>query len=123
MSAPFPTLDDHNAIRGLILAQLAAFAADDAERAFSFASEAIREMFGSSAAFVDMVRGYYPDVYRSQGATFGSLRGLGDPHAVQVARLIGDGGRVTVVCYELIHEAGRWRISGCLQGLWLNDPE
>jgi hypothetical protein len=38
---------DAQAIRSVIEAQLAAFAADDAEKAFSFASEGIQKTFGS----------------------------------------------------------------------------
>jgi hypothetical protein len=123
MSATFPTPDDANAIRGLILAQLAAFAADDAERAFSFASPLIQAHFATAAVFLDMVREYYPDVYRARGAAFGVLRGDGGHHAVQIVRLLDDAGGHSVACYELSREGGPWRINGCVQGLWLSEPE
>jgi len=123
MPDSFPTPDDINAIRGLILAQLAAFADDDAELAFSFASPLIQAHFGTAAVFLNMVREHYPDVYRARGAVFGVLRGDGGQHAVQVVRLLDSAGRHSVACYELSREGGPWRINGCVQGLVLTEPE
>ena len=47
---------DARAVRGVIEARLEAFAADDAERAFSYASTAIRTQFGDAATFMAMAR-------------------------------------------------------------------
>ena len=58
--------EDLTAIREMISDQLAAFVADDGERAFSHASPGIRGLFGNAAAFMAMVRGGYPSVYRAQ---------------------------------------------------------
>src|SRR4051812_41277878 len=57
-------------IRGIIEAQLAAFSADDAEVAFSFASDAIRKTFGTADKFLAMVKASYPVVYRPASVLF-----------------------------------------------------
>jgi hypothetical protein len=54
--------DDVRAVRTVIRAQVDAFAADDAERAFSYASATIRTQFGDAATFMAMVRAGYPMV-------------------------------------------------------------
>ena len=61
---------DTKAVRGVVEAQLAAFAADDAKRAFSYAAPAIRAMFGTPERFVAMVRAGYPVVYRPANINF-----------------------------------------------------
>jgi hypothetical protein len=53
---------DARAVRQVVQAQLDAFAADDAERAFSYASASIRAQFGDAASFMAMVRSGYPMV-------------------------------------------------------------
>ncbi len=52
-------------IQAVIADQLAAFAADDAPRAFRHASAALqRQLGGSAERFMAMVRTAYPPVYR-----------------------------------------------------------
>src|SRR5207247_1796879 len=122
MSGSFPTPDDVNAIRGLILAQLAAFADDDAELAFSFASPMIQVRFGPAEVFLDMVRQFYADVYQARGAVFGPLRADSEGYALQVVELIDSGGQRKAACYELSRDERGWRINGCLLGLSLFEP-
>ena len=57
--------DEAKAVRAVVEAQLAAFAADDAKRAFSYAAPSMREMFGTPERFMEMVRTGYPVVYRA----------------------------------------------------------
>ena len=47
---------DAKAIEGVIRAQLDAFAHDDADKAFSYAAPGIRNVFGSAANFISMVK-------------------------------------------------------------------
>ena len=47
---------DARAVRLVIESQLEAFAADDAQQAFSYASTAIQTQFGDAATFMAMVR-------------------------------------------------------------------
>ena len=51
-------------IRQTIQSQIEAFQADDFPRAFTFASPAIKGMFGTSENFGAMVKQGYPMVYR-----------------------------------------------------------
>ncbi|MEO7851267.1 MAG: DUF4864 domain-containing protein, partial [Rubrivivax sp.] len=53
---------DAAAVRAVVRGQLDAFAADDANRAFSFAASSIRDLFGTADKFMQMVRGSYPMV-------------------------------------------------------------
>jgi hypothetical protein len=114
MSAVFPTPDDINAIRGLILAQIEAFRADDAERAFSFASPMIQQVFGTPAIFLDMVRTHYHVVYRPRQVRFGELRRDGEFHAIQRAEFLDGEGQRRTAQYELNLTPNGWRINGCL---------
>jgi hypothetical protein len=101
------------AMRDVVEAQLAAFAADDAARAFSYAAPAIREMFGSPERFLAMVRSGYPVVYRPATVTFLN------PHRVegqwiQGVHMTDAGGTLWLAIYRLDLQADRtWRISGC----------
>ena len=51
---------DARRIRSVIEAQIAAFRADDATRAFSYAAPGIRREMGTPERFVAMVRSSYP---------------------------------------------------------------
>jgi hypothetical protein len=52
------------AVRTTVQAQLVAFAADDAEQAFAYATLTIQNMFQTPTNFLGMVRQAYPVVYR-----------------------------------------------------------
>lgn len=62
------------AIRGVIGSQLDAFEADDVDRAFGFASNGIRGMFGTPERFGQMVREGYPMVWRPGEVRYLELR-------------------------------------------------
>src|SRR4051812_35887934 len=68
-AGPLPEADAKE-VRNVIVAQLEAFAEDDADRAFQTATPAVREAIGSSGRFLAMVRGAYPMVYRPNTVTF-----------------------------------------------------
>jgi len=55
---------DRAAIRDIIQSQVEAFRRDDGDAAFGYASPSIRNMFGTSEIFMDMVRQGYQPVYR-----------------------------------------------------------
>jgi Domain of unknown function (DUF4864) len=101
------------AVRAVIEAQLAAFAADDAERAYSYASAAIRSRFGDAATFMSMVRSGYPMVVRPASVTFFQARSA-DGMVLQDVQLRDDAGRLWRATYQLEQQAGDgWRINGC----------
>lgn len=101
------------AVRAVIQAQLDAFAADDAEAAFSFATPAIQQRFGSAERFLFTVREAYPAVYRPASAYFMAPMRVGS-EVVQQVRLVDADGAVWVALYTLERQPDRtWRIQGC----------
>jgi Domain of unknown function (DUF4864) len=104
---------DARAVRSVIEAQLDAFAADDAERAYSYASAAIRTQFADAATFMAMVRSGYPMVLRPQSVTFFQPV-LVDGAVLQKVHLRDGAGRLWQATYQLLQQAAvGWRINGC----------
>lgn len=104
---------DASAVRGVVQAQLDAFAADDAQRAFSYAGPGIREMFGTPDRFLAMVRTRYPVVYRPSSVAFLVPEALGD-EVIQGVHLTDERGRLWLALYRLQRQgAAGWRINGC----------
>ncbi len=106
--------EDARAAQKIVRAQLAAFAADDAEQAFSYASAAIRQMFGTAAQFVRMVRGSYPVVYRPSAVLFLQPE-VADDELVQPVHMTDQAGTTWLALYRLQRQQDRsWRIGGCV---------
>jgi hypothetical protein len=104
---------DFRSVRAVIEAQLDAFGADDADRAFSFAAPSIRQMFGSAERFIEMVRSSYPAVYRPASVAFLVPERQG-PDVVQGVHLTDRNGTLWLAVYQLQRQPdGAWRIGGC----------
>ena len=105
--------DEAKAVRAVVEAQLAAFAADDAKRAFSYAAPSIRDMFGTPDRFMEMVRSGYPVVYRAASVIFlNPLRVQGQ--LFQGVQLTDADGNLWLATYRLERQPDNsWRISGC----------
>jgi Domain of unknown function (DUF4864) len=104
---------DARSVRAVIEAQLDAFAADDAERAYSYASTAIRTQFTDAAAFMAMVRSGYPMVVRPESVTFFQPLVV-DGTVLQKLQLRDRAGRLWQATYQLEQQARvGWRINGC----------
>ena len=107
---------DASAVRQVVEAQLAAFAADDAARAFSYASASIQNQFVDAANFMAMVRGGYPMVVRPAAVSFfqAQLQNSAEGTVLQLVQLRDRAGRLWMATYLLERQAGAgWRISGC----------
>jgi hypothetical protein len=103
---------DSASIRGVIEAQMAAFARDDASAAFAFASPAIRAQFGTPDNFLHMVQAGYPPVYRPRSVSFAGARHVQE-FIVQEVDLIGPDGAGVRAFYLMERESdGSWRING-----------
>ena len=120
LSLPLPGRADDTeaqraqAIQAVIDAQLQAFAADDAERAFSFASDAIRELFRNAERFMAMVRREYAVVYRPARREFIALE-VRPAEVLQAVRLHDAQGAEWIAVYRMQEvAAGEWRINGCV---------
>jgi hypothetical protein len=104
---------DAHAVRAVIEAQLDAIAADDAERAYSYATEAIRRQFADAATFMAMVRQGYPMVVRPATTAFFQPEAVED-QVLQPVRLRDPAGRSWLATYQLMRQEGLgWRINGC----------
>lgn len=100
-------------MQAVIQAQLDAFAADDAKRAFSFAAQKVRDVFGTPDRFIAMVRTGYPVVYRPAAVAFFKPQLL-DGAFIQRVQLTDDDGGVWLATYQLQRQRDRsWRIAGC----------
>lgn len=101
-------------VRQLVQAQLDAFAADDAPRAFSYAATTIQQMFGTPEVFLDMVRTSYPVVYRPASVTFLTPKADG-AGIVQPVHMTDAAGASWMALYRLVQlEDKSWRIAGCV---------
>lgn len=108
------------AVRAVVQAQLDALAADDAERAFSYASAPLQAQFGTASQFMAMVLGGYPMVVRPAAISFFQPETDDSPTARassvrQVVQLRDREGRLWKAVYILERSAGEeWRIGGCI---------
>jgi Domain of unknown function (DUF4864) len=105
---------DARGVRAVIESQLAAFGADDAERAFAHASPEIRQMFGTPERFATMVRQGYPVVYRPASVAFLVAQWI-DGKLIQRVQMSDNQGSSWIVVYEMQLQADKsWRINGCV---------
>ncbi len=105
---------DQADIVAVIRDQIAAFQANDAARAFGYASPGIQAKFGTPEAFLEMVRiGYFP-VYRGEGLAFRGIT-IEDGVPVQAVEVRGASGLGVLALYFMERQPdGSWRISGVI---------
>jgi hypothetical protein len=108
---PAEAQDAESDIRAVISRQIEAFKADDFETAFSFASPAIKRMFGSPERFGAMVQSGYPMVWRPAQVRFSGLE-TRDGRTVQSVLVTDAGGALYVLDYEMVAGDGGWVING-----------
>jgi hypothetical protein len=102
---------DAKAAQAVIQAQLNAFAADDAKRAFSYAAPSIRTQFGTADNFLLMVRQGYPMVYRPANVSFAKPEMISG-RLVQTVQFSDLEGAEWVATYHLERQRNKsWRIS------------
>ncbi|HHP7245961.1 MAG TPA: DUF4864 domain-containing protein [Elainellaceae cyanobacterium] len=105
---------DRAAIRAVIEQQLEAFQADNANKAFSFASPNIQSQFGSPDHFMDMVKSSYLPVYRPRSVMFEGINNIEGNLAQQVILMGSDGNLVSAYYMMEKQSDGEWRINGCV---------
>lgn len=104
---------DAKSVRAVIQAQLAAFAADDAKRAFSYATPRLRDVFDSAETFVAMVRSSYPVVYRPASIAFLKPQ-IEEGVLTQGVHMTDANGVLWLALYQLERQRDKtWRISAC----------
>lgn len=108
-------------VREVIVAQMAAFAIDDADRAFETATPAVREAIGSSGRFMAMVRGAYPMVYRPASVSF-HKPDSDEGTVLQLVEIKDENDKSWLALFALEQQPDQsWRISGCMvaENRWL----
>ncbi len=106
-----PARAQSEAITGVISSQIEAFQTGDLERAFSYASPAIKGIFGNPERFGVMVQRGYPMVWRPADVRFGPLKSIAG-RTVQTVFFTDQGGRVFEASYEMIETENGWQING-----------
>ena len=107
------SVKDEKAVQTVVQSQLAAFAKDDADKAFSYAAPELRKNIGSSSAFMAMVKNSYPVVYRPASVAFLKPESSGDD-VVQRVQMLDASGTSWLAVYSLQRQKDKtWRISGC----------
>jgi Domain of unknown function (DUF4864) len=107
---------DWKSIKQVITAQRAALIVGDGEKAFGYATPAIRAQFGDSDIFMAMVQVGYPALLTARYTEF--LEGaVIDGLIIQPLRLVDADNSVRVALYTMEKQKnGAWRISGCRIG-------
>ena len=102
---------DVKAAAAPIMKQLEAFRRDDYDTAYTFAAADIKDMF-DRAAFERMVRSGYPEIARSTFALIAHTEVAPDGHVHIRVRIRGANGNSIEAVYDMVQEAGGWRING-----------
>jgi hypothetical protein len=107
-------VEDIAEIRNIILGQIDAFKADDAEKAFSYAAPNIKKIFRNPEIFLHMVRKSYQAVYRPQSFEFRPVQRI-DGNVVQPLIVVGPSGITETALYIMEPQAdGTWMIGACI---------
>ena len=104
-------IQDALKIQDSILRQIEAFANNDGEQAWAYASEGIKRRFGSSQVFLEMVREAYPAVHNATQIEFTENVPHGIFH-IQVVKLKGPEGKSWDAYYRMVQIEDVWKIAG-----------
>ena len=102
---------DVAAARASALAQLEAFRQGDFDRAYTYASVVIREQFGREA-FERMVRLGYPQIAAPATVTMDGAERAPNGSVFLFLRVRGADGVAVEAVYEMVLEAGAWKVNG-----------
>ena len=111
IAAALPAWAESKAIETTIRAQITAFQADDFERAFTYASPIIQQIFRPPDVFGRMVRQGYPMVYRPSEIAFLELATV-EGYFWQKVQIRDSQGRYHIMAYQMVQLDGVWRING-----------
>jgi len=101
---------DEKAAGELVLRQLEAFRRNDYDTAYGFASTEIKSLF-TRQSFERMVRTGYPEIADSTRARIAGASKEADRVYV-VVKIRGTNGTHIEAVYEMVREAGAWKING-----------
>lgn len=102
---------DEKAAADPVLRQLDAFRRNDFDTAYTFASAEIQRLF-DRPAFERMVKSGYPEIADSVRAHVASTRTAPDGHLYLLVKIRGANGQHVEALYDMVREAGVWKING-----------
>jgi hypothetical protein len=102
---------DEKAAADPVLRQLDAFRRNDFDTAYTFASAEIQRLF-DRPAFERMVKSGYPEIADSVRAHVASTRIAPDGHLYLLVKIRGANGQHVEALYDMVREAGVWKING-----------
>jgi hypothetical protein len=105
------TPEDRERASEPVLRQLEAFRRGDYDLAYTFASTEIQSLF-DRPAFERMVKSGYPEIADSARARVVERRVAPDGHVFLLLKIHGANGRHVEALYDMVWEAGVWRING-----------
>ncbi|MBS3980380.1 MAG: DUF4864 domain-containing protein [Rhodobacteraceae bacterium] len=105
-----PATAQQEPIRNTIQSQIDALLADDFDRAFTFASPTIKDLFGTPENFGAMVRQGYPMVYRPADVQMLDLREVAG-NLWQRVRITDQAGAGWLLDYMMVETAEGWQIN------------
>jgi hypothetical protein len=108
---PLHAQEADSSITGVIQSQIDAFLRDDFATAFTYASPAIKGMFGTPENFGMMVRQGYPMVWRPADVQYLDLEEIGG-RLWQKVMITDQSGAVHVLGYQMIETPDGWQING-----------
>jgi len=111
VAAALPVWAEGKAIETTIRAQITALQADDFDRAFTYASPTIQQIFRAPEVFGRMVRQGYPMVYRPSAIEFLELASV-EGYYWQKVQIRDGQGRYHLMAYQMVQLDGLWRING-----------
>ncbi len=105
-----PAAAQEEPIQNTIQSQIDAFLADDFARAFTYASPAIKQMFGTPESFGAMVKNGYPMVYRPSTVEMQDLREIAG-NLWQRVRIVDQAGAGWYLDYMMVETPEGWQIN------------
>jgi len=111
VAAALPVWAEGKAIETTIRAQITALQADDFDRAFTYASPTIQQIFRAPEVFGRMVRQGYHMVYRPSAIEFLELASV-EGYYWQKVQIRDGQGRYHLMAYQMVQLDGVWRING-----------
>lgn len=108
------TRTDEKNIRAVVQSQLDAFAADDSNKAFSYATPGIQKVMGNAERFMAVVQSSYPMVYRPASVAFLKPE-LATGDIIQRLQITDAAGTQWLAVYRMeLQKNKTWRIGGCV---------
>ena len=112
---------DESDIVNVVKSQLEAFQQDDFEKAYSYASPIIKQIFKNADEFKNMIKSGYQAVYRPKSINFGPVE-LIDGVPILIVYLVDPEGIFVTATYTMQkQDNGKWLINGCMLNKAVSD--